>query len=134
VGGGADISAAVLFRRPRFRVCFYFSPLSFDDVPQLALHRLEGVMDHLRKRLVGAVVLLTFVGNKLVSPRNRHVDSHPVRISFVMRVVGLFDGNVATVDMIAKSLEPGGVIENKVINFIGFFHATISDLNRQLHT
>ena len=101
---------------------------------QLAFHCLKGVMDHLREWLVRAVVLLTLVGNELVPPRNGYVDSHPVRISFLMRVVGLFDGNVATVDMIAKSLEPGGVIENKVINFVGFFHATISNLNRQLHT
>lgn len=98
-------------------MCFYFAPLLFDDVPQLAFHRLECVMDHFGQRLMCAVVLLLFVRDELVPARNRDVNAHAELISFLMGMVRLFDGDVASVDVIAKFLKTGGVFENEVVDF-----------------
>ena len=50
-----------------------------------------------------------------------------------MRVIGLFNGDVAAVDMIAKLLQPGGVIGHEVINGFSLLQTAVGDLNGQLH-
>src|SRR5438876_3377790 len=94
-----------LLGRARLGVCFYFAPLLFDDVSQLAFHRLECVMDHFGQRFVRAVVFLLFVRDQLVPARNCHVNAHAELISFLMGMVRLFDRDVASVDVIAKFLK-----------------------------
>jgi len=103
------------------------------DAAQLAFHRFEGVVDHFVKRIVRAVVLLLFVGNKLVTARNGHVNANTVLISFVMGVVRLFDRDVAPINVVAKFLEPRGFVQHEIVDLVGFFQTPITDLNRQLH-
>ena len=84
---------------------FDLTPLLFNNATQLALHGLESIVDHFLERLVSAVISLPFISYKLVTRRHCHVDSASVWISFVMVVIGLLDGNVATIDVITESLE-----------------------------
>ena len=86
--------------------------MSFDVVPllihnatQLALHGFKCVVDDFFERFVSAVIHLPFIGHKLVPRRHGHVDPAPVWIPFVMVVIGLLDCDIATVDVITKSLE-----------------------------
>ena len=112
---------------------FHFPPLNVDEVAQLALHGFEGVVDHFVEGVVGAVVLLLFVGNKLVTARNGHVNANTVLISFVMGVVRLFDRDVAAINVVAEFLEPRGFVQHEIVDLVGFFQTPITDLNRQLH-
>jgi len=114
-------------------VRFHFPPLNVDEVAQLALHGFEGVVDHFVKRIVRAVVLLLFVGNKLVTARNGHVNANTELISFVMGVVRLFDRDVAPINVIAEFFQPRGFVQYEIVDLVGFFQTPITDLNRQLH-
>jgi hypothetical protein len=114
-------------------VRLYIAPLFVNDASQFPLHRFEGIVDHFVEWLMCAVVHLLFIGHEFVTARNRHVNAAPVRISFLMRMVGLLDGDIAAVDMIAKSFQSRCVIQNEVVDLAGFFQAPVSDLNRQLH-
>ncbi len=62
-----------------------------------------------------------------------HVDAAPVRITFLMRMIGLLDGHIAAVDVVAKSFKSRCIIENEIIDLVRFFQTPIGDLNRQLH-
>ena len=112
---------------------FDYAPLLFHNPTQLALHGLEGVMDHFLERFVGAVVHLPFIGHELMARCHGHVDPTPVWISFLMSVVRLLDRNIASVDVIAKFLEPCGIIQNEIVNLVRFLQTPIRYLNRQLH-
>ena len=127
------IAPLPLFRRSRIGVCFYFASLLVHDTAQLALHRFERVVNHLVDRLVRAVVHLLFISDKLMATRHRHINPAPVRISLLVRVICLFDGHIAAVDVVAKFLEPCGVIQNEIVDLVRFFQTPIRDLNRQLH-
>ena len=81
---------------------FDVASLLVHDALQLALHRFEGVVHHLIDRLMGAVVLLPLVSDQLVAAGHGHVDAAAIRIPLVMGVIGLFDGHVAAVDVVAK--------------------------------
>ena len=107
-----------LFRRPGIRVRFYVASLLVHDAAQLALHRLERVVDHFVQRLVRAVIHLPFISDQLVATRHSHIDAAPVRISFMMRVIGLLDGHVAAVDVVAKFLQPRGIIQNEIVDLV----------------
>ena len=50
-----------------------------------------------------------------------------------MGVIGLLDGYVAAVDVIAKFFESRCIIQNEVVDLVGFFQTPVRDLNRQLH-
>jgi hypothetical protein len=54
---------------------------------------------------VSAVIRLFLIGHKLMARCHGHVDPAPVWIPFVVVVIGLLDGDIATVDVITKSLE-----------------------------
>jgi hypothetical protein len=125
--------APLLFRRSRIGVSFYFPSLLVHNAAQLALHRFERVVNHLVDRLVRAIVHLLFISDELVATRHRHIDSAPVRISLVVRVIGLLDGHIAAVDVVAKFFKPCGVIQNEIVDLVRFFQTPIGDLNRQLH-
>ena len=112
---------------------FNVASLLVHDPAQLALHRFERVVDYLVERLVRAVVLLPLISDELVTPRHSDIDTAPVRISFLMRVVGLLDGHIAAVDVVAKSFQSRRIIQNKVVDLVRFFQTPIRDLNRQLH-
>ncbi len=112
---------------------FHLAPLDVDEVAQLAFHGFEGVVDHFVEGVVGTVVLLLFVGNKLVTARNGHVNANTVLISFVMGVVRLFDRHIAAVNVIAEFFQPRGFVQYEIVDLVGFFQTPITDLNRQLH-
>jgi len=122
-----------LFRRPGVSVRFYVASLLVHDAAQLALHRLERVVDHFVQRLVRAVIHLPFISDQLVATRHSHIDAAPVRIPLVMRVIGLLDGYVAAIDVVAKFFKSRRIIQNKVVDLVGFFQTPVRDLNRQLH-
>ena len=90
-------------------------------------------MDDFLERFVSAVIHLPFIRDKLVARGHGHVDPAPVRIPFVMVVIGLLDGDIATVDVIAKSLESCCIIQNEIVDLVRFFQTPIRYLNRQLH-
>ena len=112
---------------------FHITSLLVHDAAQLALHCFERVVDHFVERLVRAVVHLSLVGNKLVASRHSHIDAAAIRISFMMRVIGLLDGHVAAVDVVAKFFESRCIFQNEIVDLVRFFQTPVGDLNRQLH-
>jgi hypothetical protein len=122
-----------LFLRTHVGVGFDVAPLLFYNTAQLALHGFERVMDDFLERLVSAVIHLPFIGHKLVPRRHCQVDPATVRIPFVMIAVGLLDCDIASVDVITKSLESFCIIQNEIVDLVRFFQTPIQYLNRQLH-
>ena len=106
-------------------MCFYIAPLFVNYAAQLPLHRFESVMDNFVERLVRAVVLLLFIGHEFVTARNGHIDATTVRISFLVGVIGLLDGDIAAVDVITKSLESCCIIQNESVDLVRFFQTPI---------
>jgi hypothetical protein len=122
-----------LFRRPRVGVRLYVAPLLVHHAAQFALHRFECVVDHLVERLVRAIVHLPFVSNEFVTPRHSHIDAAPVRIAFLMGVIGLLNGHIAAVDVVAKFFQSCRIFQNEIVDLVRLFQTPIRDLNRQLH-
>ena len=114
-------------------MCLNVASLLVHHAAQFAFHRFESVVDHFVQRLVRAVVHLSFISDQLVATRHSYIDAAPVRISFMMRVIGLLDGYVAAIDVVAKFFESRRIIQNKVVDLVGFFQTPVRDLNRQLH-
>ena len=114
-------------------MCFYIAPLFVNYATQFPLHRFESVVDDLVERLVRAVVLLLFIGHEFVTARNGHIDATTIRISFLVGVIGLLDGDIAAVNVVAKFLQPRGFFEYEIIDLVGFLQAPVTDFNRQLH-
>ena len=108
--------------------------LLFDKMAQLALHRLECVVDDFLERFVRVVVFLSFIGHEFVAWPYRHVDSTAIRITFLVGMVGLLNRNIASVNVIAKAFQSGRVLENRALYRSRFLHSPIADLNWQLHT
>ncbi len=77
-------------------------------------------MDNLVERLVCAVVLLFFIGYEFVTARNGHIDATTVRISFLVGVIGLLDGDIAAVNVVAKFLQPRRFFEHEIVDLVGF--------------
>jgi hypothetical protein len=46
-----------------------------------------------------------------------------------MRVVGLLDGDVATVDVVAEFFQARCFFENDLIDGVGFFDAPVTDVD-----
>ena len=85
---------------------------------QLTFHGLERVVDDFVERFVRAVVLLFFVSHQLVPRPDRHIDATTIRVSLVMGVVRLLDGDVASVDVVAKFVEPCRMNHHQVIDLV----------------
>ena len=122
-----------LFRRTRVGVCFDVAPLFVHDAAQLALHRLECVVNNLVERLVRAVVHRPFISDKLMASRHGDINTTPVGIPFLVGVIGLLNCHIAAVDVVAKFFESCGIIENEIVDLVRLFQTPIRDLNRQLH-
>ena len=99
-------------------MCFNLAALFFNHSAQLALHGFESIVDHLFERLVCAVVLLSFVGDKLVAASHSHIDAAPIGISFLMRMICLLDSHVAAVDVVTEFFQSRCIIQNKVIDLV----------------
>jgi hypothetical protein len=128
----ASISLRLL-GRTHVGVGLDFAPLLFHDAAQFALHRFERVVNYLFQRFMGAVIHLLLIGHQFVPRRHGHVDTAPIRISLLMSVIGLLNGDIAAVDVIAKSLESCCIIQNEIVNLVRFLQTPIRYLNRQLH-
>ncbi len=50
-----------------------------------------------------------------------------------MGMIGLLDGHVAAVDVVAKFFKSRRIFQNEVVDLVGFFQTPVRDLNRQLH-
>ena len=111
----------------------HVAALLVHNATQLALHRFERVVNHLVKRLMGAVVLLLFIGDHFVPACDSHVDSASVGVTFLMGVIGLLNRYITAVDVVAKFFESRGVIQNEISDLVRFFQTPIRDLNWQLH-
>ena len=109
-------------------------PLLLHEVAQLPLHRLERVVDDFAQRGMGAVVHLFFVGDEFVTRRNGDIDAHPELIPFVMRVIGLLDGDVTSVDVIAEFLEPSRLLQNELVDLLRLLEPPIGDVYWPLHS
>ena len=114
-------------------MCLNVASLFVHDAAQLALHRFERVVNHFVERLVRAVVHLPFICDELVATRHSHIDAAPVRITFLMGVIGLLDRHIAAVDVVAKFFEPCGIFQNEIVDLVRFFQTPVRELNRQLH-
>jgi hypothetical protein len=51
----------------------------------------------------------------------------------MMRVIGLLDGHVAAIDVVAKFFQSGCIFENEIVDLVRFFQTPVRDFNRQLH-
>jgi len=103
-------------------------------MPQLTLHRLERIVDHLAQRGVRAVVHLLFVGDELVTRRDGDIDAHPELVSFLMRMIGLLDGDITSVDMVAEFFEPGRFLQNELVELFRLIDPTIGYIYWPLHS
>jgi hypothetical protein len=50
-----------------------------------------------------------------------------------MGVIGLLDGDIAAVDVVAKFFQTRCIIQNESVDLVRFFQTPISDSHRQLH-
>ena len=76
---------------------------------------------------------MPFIGYELVARPHRHVDSTAIRVAFLMGVIGLLNRDVTSVDVVAKTFQSRGIIENSTLNEIGFLDPPIADFHWQLH-
>lgn len=72
---------------------------------------------------------LSFVRDQFVSGRNGDVNPHPERVPGMLRVVGMFDDDVAAADVIAKPIEARSLIANEMFELIGFFDSPIRNFH-----
>jgi hypothetical protein len=112
-------------RRTCVGVRFDYAPLLVHDSAQFALHGFECIVDDFFERLVGAVIHLHLIRNELVPRCHGYVDTAPIRISFLVSMIGLLDGHIAAVDVIAKFLESCRIIQNETVNLLRFFDTPI---------
>jgi hypothetical protein len=82
-------------------------------------------MDNFFERFVSTVIHLPFISHKFVPRRDGHVDPTAVWVPLVMIMIGLFNCDIAAVDVIAKSLESFCIIENEIVDLVRFFQTPI---------
>jgi hypothetical protein len=82
-------------------------------------------VDNFFERFLSAIIHLPFISHKLMPRRHGHVDPTSVWIPFVMIMIGLFDCNIAAVDVITKSLESFCMIEDEIVDLVRFFQTPI---------
>ena len=83
--------------------------------------------------LAATVLAGAFIGDQLVAPRHGYIDSAPARVSLVMGMIGLLDGHIAAVDVVAKFFQSRCIFQNEIVDLVRFFQTPVRDFNRQLH-
>ncbi len=121
-------SAALRGNRP------LLAALLLHKMAQLAFHRFESVVDNFGQRAVRAAVHLLFVGDEFVARRHCDIDTHSKLVSFVMRMIGLLDCNVTSIDVIAEFFKPGRFLQNKLVDLLGLLDPTIGNVDWPLHS
>jgi hypothetical protein len=108
--------------------------LFLHQMTQLAFHRFESVVDNFGQRRVRTVVHLLFFGDQFVTRRHSDIDADSKLVSFLMRMVGLLDGDVTSIDVVAKFFEPGRFLQNELVNLVRLIDPTIGNIYRPLHS
>jgi hypothetical protein len=101
---------------------------------QLAFHRFECVVDNFGEWSVRAVVDLLFIGHEFVTVRHSDIDAHPELVSLLMGMIGLLDGDVTPVDVIAEFFEAGRLFENKLVELLRLLDPAIGNVYWPLHS
>ena len=108
---------------------FDFVMLLVDQTAQLALHGFKGVVDHFGERRMGAFVQSSFVRDEFVAGRDGNIDPNAKRVSLLMRVIRLLDGDVAPVDVVAEFFKAGCFLEHEIVDGFGFIDTAVGDVN-----
>ena len=61
--------------------------------------------------------------------RHGDIDPDSERISLLVRVVRLLDGDVAAVDVVAEFFQARCFIQHKLIDVVGFLDAAVGDVD-----
>jgi hypothetical protein len=69
-----------------------------------------------------------------VARRHCEIDSDPEWVAGMLRLVGVLNHNIATANVITKSIETGRFAANEFVELVGFLNTAIRDFDRQLHT
>jgi len=104
--------------------------LFLDQRLELALHRLESVVDYLAQRLMHLVRGRFFVRDQLVAGRDGDIDADPKGVPGMLRVIGMLENDIATADVIAEAIEARGFAADEGIELVRFLDPTIRDDNR----
>jgi hypothetical protein len=126
----ANVSAPLRAQAPTASL----AALPLHKMAQLAFHRFESVVDNFGQRGVRAVIHLLFVGDKFVPRRHRDIDADSKLVSFLMRMIGLLDGDVTSIDVIAEFFEPGRFLQNELVDLFRLLDATIGNVYWPLHS
>jgi hypothetical protein len=100
---------------------------------QLSFHRLKGVVDNLGQRRVRPIVHLFLVSHEFMMRRDRDVDTDPELVPFLMGVIGLLDGYVTPVDVIAEFFKPRRFFQNEFVDRFRLINSTIRNIYWPLH-
>jgi hypothetical protein len=107
-------------------VCYrLILPLFCHELFEQALHRLESVVDHFAQWFVHFVRDRLFICHKLVAGGDSNVNPHPEGIAGTLRVIWMFDDDIAPADVIAEAIKPRGLAANQLIELVRFLHAPI---------
>ena len=82
---------------------------------------------------MGAIVYLLFFRDELMPGRDSDVDTDAKGVAFLVRMVGLFDCDIAPADVVAKLIQSGRLLAHHLFDAVGFHKAAITDIHRQLH-
>lgn len=103
--------------------------LFFDERFELALHRFEGVVDHLAQWLVHFVRRRFLIRDQFVAGRNGDIDPDAEWIPGMLRMVGMLNHHVAPADVIAKAIEARGFAANEFVELVRFLDPSVGDSN-----
>jgi hypothetical protein len=101
---------------------------------QLPFHRFEGIVDNFGQSGVRTIVRLLFVGDEFVTRGNRNIDAYPELIPLLMRVIGLLDGDVTSIDVIAEFFKPSCLLQNKLVDLFRLLEPAIGNVYWSLHS
>jgi hypothetical protein len=117
--------ASAAFVECRSNLVLLLPTLPLDQPLELALHRLERVVDYFAQRLVHFVRRRLLVRNKLVAGWDGDIDSHPKRIARVLRAIRVLDHDIAPADVIAKAIEARGFVADEFVELVRFLDTPI---------
>jgi hypothetical protein len=103
--------------------------LFLDERLELALHRLEGVVDYFGQRLVHFVRRRFLIRDQFVAGRDGDIDPDAEWIPGMLRMVGMLNHHVAPADVIAKAIEARGFAANEFVDLVRFLDPPVRDSN-----
>lgn len=82
---------------------------------------------------MGAIVYLFFLRDELVPGRDSDIDADPKGVALLVRMIGLFDRDIAPADVVAKFIQSGRLLTHHLFDAVRLHKAAIADIHRQLH-